>query len=59
MIYGWMIIFRKNYIPVYYDNQEYTLEIKPFDRSRDGKGPGDMGYKRMKKYLQIRFLNGF
>jgi UDP-2,3-diacylglucosamine hydrolase len=32
------------------------LEIKPHG---DGKGPGDMGYKRMKKYLQIRFLNGF
>jgi hypothetical protein len=31
------------------------LEIKPFDRSRRRKGPGDMGYKRMKKYLQIRF----
>jgi hypothetical protein len=35
------------------------LEIKPFDRPRRRKGPGDMGYKRMKKYLQIRFLNGF
>jgi UDP-2,3-diacylglucosamine hydrolase len=45
-------------IPVYYDNQEYTLEIKPFDRPRDGKGPGDMGTHE-KKYLQIRFLNGF
>jgi hypothetical protein len=24
------------------------LEIKPFDRPRRRKGPGDMGYKRMK-----------
>jgi UDP-2,3-diacylglucosamine hydrolase len=45
-------------IPVYYDNQEYTLEINLFDRRRR-KRSGDMGYKRMKKYLQIRFLNGF
>lgn len=47
-------------IPVYYDNQEYTFGDKTFLIGHgDGKGPGDMGYKRMKKYLQIRFLNGF
>jgi hypothetical protein len=34
------------------------LEIKLLIGHGDGK-PGDMGYKRMKKYLQIRFLNGF
>jgi hypothetical protein len=25
----------------------------------DGKGPGDMGYKRMKKYLPIHFQMAF
>jgi hypothetical protein len=30
MIYGWMIIFRKELIPVYYDNQEYTFGDKTF-----------------------------
>jgi hypothetical protein len=43
MIYGWMIIFQKELNPVYYDNQEYTLEIKPLIGHGDGKGPGDMG----------------
>jgi hypothetical protein len=55
MIYGWMIIFKELNIQYYHDNQEYTFEIKPFDRPRRRKRSGDMGYKRMKKYLQIRF----
>lgn len=37
-------------IPVFYDNQEYTFGDKTFLVGHgDGKGPGDMGYKRMKK----------
>ena len=37
-------------IPVYYDNQEFTFNGKTFLIGHgDGKGPGDMGYKRMKK----------
>jgi hypothetical protein len=31
------------------------LEIKPFDRPRRRKGPGDMGYKRMKKVFTNPF----
>jgi UDP-2,3-diacylglucosamine hydrolase len=37
-------------IPVYHDNQEYTFGNKTFLIGHgDGKGPGDKGYKRMKK----------
>ncbi len=37
-------------IPVYYDNQEFTFNNKTFLIGHgDGKGPGDIGYKRMKK----------
>ncbi|MFV8341354.1 UDP-2,3-diacylglucosamine diphosphatase [Flavobacterium sp. XS2P39] len=37
-------------IPVFYDNQEYTFGDKTFLVGHgDGKGPGDIGYKRMKK----------
>lgn len=37
-------------IPVYHDNQEYTFAGKTFLIGHgDGKGPGDKGYKRMKK----------
>jgi UDP-2,3-diacylglucosamine hydrolase len=37
-------------IPVYHDNQEYTFGNKTFLIGHgDGKGPGDKGYKRMKR----------
>ena len=37
-------------IPVYRDNQEFTFGNKTFLIGHgDGKGPGDKGYKRMKK----------
>ena len=37
-------------IPVFYDNQEFTFNNKTFLIGHgDGKGPGDLGYKRMKK----------
>jgi UDP-2,3-diacylglucosamine hydrolase len=37
-------------IPVFHDNQEYTFDGKTFLIGHgDGKGPGDKGYKRMKK----------
>jgi UDP-2,3-diacylglucosamine hydrolase len=37
-------------IPVYHDNQEFTFSGKTFLIGHgDGKGPGDKGYKRMKK----------
>ncbi|MCG9792160.1 UDP-2,3-diacylglucosamine diphosphatase [Flavobacterium algicola] len=37
-------------IPVYHDNQEFTFGGKTFLIGHgDGKGPGDLGYKRMKK----------
>lgn len=37
-------------IPVYHDNKEFTFNGKTFLIGHgDGKGPGDMGYKRMKK----------
>ena len=43
-------------IPVYHDNHEYTFGDKTFLVGHgDGKGPGDMGYKRMKKV----FINPF
>jgi len=37
-------------IPVYHDNEEFTFGNKTFLIGHgDGKGPGDIGYKRMKK----------
>jgi UDP-2,3-diacylglucosamine hydrolase len=37
-------------IPVYHDNQTFTFNGKSFLIGHgDGKGPGDKGYKRMKK----------
>jgi UDP-2,3-diacylglucosamine hydrolase len=37
-------------IPVYHDNKEFTFKNKTFSIGHgDGKGPGDKGYKRMKK----------
>ncbi len=37
-------------IPVYHDNMEFAFGDKTFLIGHgDGKGPGDMGYKRMKK----------
>ncbi|WP_281227556.1 UDP-2,3-diacylglucosamine diphosphatase [Flavobacterium aquiphilum] len=37
-------------IPVYHDNKEFTFNGKTFLIGHgDGKGPGDLGYKRMKK----------
>ena len=43
-------------IPIYRENQEYTLNDKTFLIGHgDGKGPGDMGYKRMKKVFTHPF----
>jgi UDP-2,3-diacylglucosamine hydrolase len=43
-------------IPVYRDNQEFTFNNKTFLIGHgDGKGPGDKGYKRMKRV----FTNSF
>ncbi len=43
-------------IPVYYDNVEFVFNNKLFLIGHgDGKGPGDLGYKRMKKV----FTNSF
>ena len=43
-------------IAVFYDNQEFTFNNKTFLIGHgDGKGPGDKGYKRMKKV----FTNSF
>ncbi|MEI6184394.1 MAG: UDP-2,3-diacylglucosamine diphosphatase, partial [Bacteroidota bacterium] len=37
-------------IPVFHDNKEFTFNNKTFLIGHgDGKGPGDKGYKRMKK----------
>lgn len=44
-------------IPVYYDNKEFTFNGKTFLIGHgDGKGPGDMGYKRMKKVFTNPFF---
>lgn len=38
------------HIPVFFDNKEFTFDNKKFLIGHgDGKGPGDKGYKRMKK----------
>jgi UDP-2,3-diacylglucosamine hydrolase len=44
-------------IPVFHDNQEYTYGEKTFLIGHgDGKGPGDLGYKRMKKVFTNPFF---
>jgi UDP-2,3-diacylglucosamine hydrolase len=44
-------------IPVYYDNQEFTFGGQRFLIGHgDGKGPGDKGYKRMKKVFTHPFF---
>ena len=43
-------------IPVYFDNKEFTFNNKTFLIGHgDGKGPGDLGYKRMKKVFTNPF----
>jgi UDP-2,3-diacylglucosamine hydrolase len=43
-------------IPVYHNNQEFTFNGKTFFIGHgDGKGPGDKGYKRMKKLFTHSF----
>src|SRR5690606_30076621 len=43
-------------IPVYRDNKEFVFGDKTFLIGHgDGKGPGDKGYKRMKKVFQAPF----
>jgi UDP-2,3-diacylglucosamine hydrolase len=43
-------------IPVFHENQEYTFHGKTFLVGHgDGKGPGDLGYKRMKKVFTNPF----
>ncbi len=44
-------------ISVFHDNQEYTFGDKTFLIGHgDGKGPGDLGYKRMKKIFTNPFF---
>ena len=44
-------------IPVFHDNQEFTFGDKTFLIGHgDGKGPGDLGYKRMKKVFTNPFF---
>ena len=44
-------------IPVFHDNQEYAFGDKTFLIGHgDGKGPGDLGYKRMKKVFTNPFF---
>ena len=44
-------------IPEFHDNQEYTFGDKTFLIGHgDGKGPGDLGYKRMKKIFTNPFF---
>ncbi|WP_426090740.1 UDP-2,3-diacylglucosamine diphosphatase [Flavobacterium sp. DSR3-2] len=44
-------------IPVFHVNQEYTFGDKTFLIGHgDGKGPGDLGYKRMKKIFTNPFF---
>lgn len=46
-------------IPVYHDNKEFTFAQKTFLIGHgDGKGPGDKGYKRMKKVFTNPFSKG-
>lgn len=50
--------FQKEFnIPVFHDNQEYTFSDKTFLIGHgDGKGPSDLGYKRMKKVFTNPFF---
>ena len=44
-------------IPVFHDNQEFTFGDRTFLIGHgDGKGPGDLGYKRMKKVFTNPFF---
>ena len=44
---------------LYFEPQEFTIHNKQFLIGHgDGLGPGDNGYKRLKKYLPILFVNG-
>ena len=44
-------------IPVYHEPREFTFNNKNFFVGHgDGKGPGDKGYKRMKKVFQAPFF---
>jgi len=49
--------FQKEFnIPVYHNNKEFTFNEKTFLIGHgDGKGPGDIGYKRMKKVFTFPF----
>jgi hypothetical protein len=52
--------FQKELNICFHDNQEYTFGDKTFLIGHgDGKGPGDLGYKRMKKVFTNPFSNGF
>ncbi len=54
----WMRDYFENelQIPVFYDNQIFNFGEKSFLIGHgDGKGPGDMGYKRMKKVFTNPF----
>jgi len=54
----WMsdYFYKELNILVYHDNQEFTFNEKTFLIGHgDGKGPGDMGYKRMKKVFTNPF----
>jgi len=45
-------------IPIYRDSKEFTINDKVFFIGHgDGKGPGDKGYKRMKKVFTNKFFN--
>jgi UDP-2,3-diacylglucosamine hydrolase len=58
MICGWKIISRRIEHSSFHDNQIYFWrEDIPY--YGDGKGPGDLGYKRMKKVFTNPFSNGF
>ena len=58
----WMTdYFEKEFnIKVYHKPYQFKLNNKEFFIGHgDGLGPKDRGYKRLKKYLQILFLDGF
>jgi UDP-2,3-diacylglucosamine hydrolase len=54
---SWGDYFEKELnIPVYHDNKEFIFNGKTFLIGHgDGKGPGDIGYKRMKKVFTNPF----
>jgi hypothetical protein len=43
----------------FHDNQNIFFVIRLLVGHGDGKGPGDMGYKRMKKVFTNHSQNGF